>query len=149
LTSNRQTLLVFRVGDDGRLAVPLSKVSRLEKFSPTAIERAGARPVVQYRGQILPLIELKRLLGEAHESPRQSSAPVPVVVYAQDGKSVGLVVDEILDIVDDDVLVTRNALRPGTLGAAVIQGRVTELLDAASLIQEEVPNWVQEVELHA
>lgn len=149
VSKDRQTLLLFRVGDDGRLAVPLSRVSRLEEFAPEAIERAGGRMVVQYRGQILPLIELGQALGQATAVPRSAASPVSVIVYAQDGRNVGLLVDEVLDIVDDNVLLTRNALRPGTLGAAVIQGRVTELLDAPSLIRTQVPNWVQEVEMHA
>lgn len=58
-----QALLLFQAGDDGRLAIPLSKVARLEEFPFSAIERAGNHDVVQYRGQILPLVNLSSALS--------------------------------------------------------------------------------------
>jgi two-component system chemotaxis sensor kinase CheA len=58
----QETLLLFGLGREGRLAVPLSLVTRLEQFPRSAVETSGKHDVVQYRGQILPLIWLSRVL---------------------------------------------------------------------------------------
>jgi two-component system chemotaxis sensor kinase CheA len=128
----RESWLLFRVGDHGKLAVPLSMVSRLEEFDPSAIEMSGNRPVVQYRGEIMPLVSVADALqltaGTAREGPMQ------VVVHTESGRSVGLVVDEILDIVDQHVTVSNNSGNARLLGSAVIQQHVTDLLNVPELV---------------
>ena len=150
---DEESLLLLRGPDDGRLAMPLSLVARLEEFAPTAIEKAGGRHVVQYRGQILPLIHLSSALTERRQETRNSGPSEPgaedekirVVVYTDQGRSVGLVVDRILDIAREAVKIQRNSGRHGTLGTMVVQGRVTELLDLKSIIQTADPNFFNEV----
>src|SRR5262249_37840180 len=111
----RETLLLFSMPNDGRLAIPLSMVARLEEFPRSALERVGRREVVQYRNEILPLIHVSRVLrqnsangngrqrvGAGKQRPAQpsdASETVQVVVYADEGRRVGLVVHRILDIV--------------------------------------------------
>ena len=51
------------------------------------------------------------------------------------GKRVGLVIDQILDIVDESVKIKSPPSRAGIFYTAVIQGRVTELLDMPALLQ--------------
>jgi chemotaxis signal transduction protein len=45
-----ESLLLLRGPDDGRMAMPLSLVARLEEFARSAVEKAEGRHVVQYRG---------------------------------------------------------------------------------------------------
>ena len=89
--------------------------------------------VVQYRGHILPLINLNRLLqlGSSRANP---DGPIQVIVYSKDGSSVGLVVDQILDIIEDHVRIQKRRGREGILGSAVIQDRVTDLLDVGAAL---------------
>ena len=122
------------------MAVPLKMVARLEEFPVSIIERVGDGDVVQYRDDIMPLIRVADVIPERRSTPRGVSdlSPEPkklsVLVYAEDGRCVGLVVDRILDIVEEGVLTRRSIGRPGTLGSAVIQGRVTELLDIVGIV---------------
>jgi two-component system, chemotaxis family, sensor kinase CheA len=134
----RNALLLFRVGKEGRMAMPLSLVARLEEFDPSLIEWAGGHPVVQYRGEILRLIDLRAMLG-GQEPKRAEGDPLQVVVYSENGCSVGLVVEQILDIVDEVVTGTQRVSQPGILAAAVIQGKVTDLLDAHGVIEASHP----------
>jgi two-component system chemotaxis sensor kinase CheA len=137
-----QALLLLRGPDDGRMAIPLSLVARLEEFDRGAIEKAEGQLVVQYRGQILPLIHLSSALPERRQEPRvhaeaaavQGDEKIHVVVYADEGRSVGLVVDKILDIVQEKVEIKSRIGREGTLGSIVVQGRVTEMVDVKKLI---------------
>jgi len=147
-----ESLLLLRGPDDGRMAMPLSLVARLEEFARTAMERSEGQYVVQYRGQILPLIHLSSALTERRQQPRNAGASEPgaedekiqVVVYTDQGRSVGLVVDRILDIAHEAVKIQKRAGRQGTLGSMVVQGRVTELLDVKGIIQTADPNFFQE-----
>jgi two-component system chemotaxis sensor kinase CheA len=136
--AQRNPLLLFRVGKEGRMAMPLSLVARLEEFDPSVIEWAGGHRVVQYRGEILRLVDLREMLG-GQDPKRTESDPLQIVVYSENGCSVGLVVEQILDIVDEVVTGTQRVSRPGILAAAVIQGKVTDLLDAHGVIEASHP----------
>ena len=138
-TTDVQTWMLFQVNGAERMAMPLHLVARLEEFATGDLERSGGQEVVQYRGEILPLVSLTRFFGGtagADSDPRQ------VIVFSDRGRSVGLVVDRILDIVTETITPTRSQARPGILGAAVIQQRVTDLLDVAAIVRHAVPESV-------
>lgn len=134
--AEHQAWLLFGVGEEGTMAVPLAQVARLEEIPRARLERTGQRIVVQYRGAILPLIELDRMMGHGGSSAEDS---LPVIVYSEGDKSVGFVVRRILDVVEDAVTVERMNSQPGVLGAAVVQGKVTDLLDVRGLIRSHDP----------
>jgi two-component system chemotaxis sensor kinase CheA len=52
---------------------------------------------------------------------------------------VGLIVDEILDIVEETVASRSPARRPGVAFTAVVQGRVTEFLDVDAVLGSADP----------
>jgi two-component system chemotaxis sensor kinase CheA len=128
----RESWLLFRIGERGKLAVPLSMVSRLEEFDPQTIEMSGNRQVVQYRGEIMPLVRVADALKLSSQGAREG--PLQVVVHSDGGRSVGLVVDEILDIVDQNVVITTKSEDARLLGSAVIQQHVTDLLNVPELV---------------
>lgn len=127
-----QSWLLFRVGRKGRLAIPLSAVSRLEEFDVAAIEYSDHRSVIQYRGAIMPLVFISDTLGV--DADREDESKVPVVVYSECGRNIGLAVDEILDIVDEEVECRENATSTYLLGSVVLQDRVTDLLNVPSVV---------------
>jgi two-component system chemotaxis sensor kinase CheA len=127
-------LLLFRLGQDHRMAIPLSLVARLEEFQRHDVERAGRHRVVQYRGRILPLLPLAELLGEP--SGDDSSDSLQVVVYTHGGRDVGLVVENIVDIVEETLTVHRRQRQEAVYGTAVIQEKVTDLVDVRALIED-------------
>ncbi len=130
---NRQTLLLFSVGKDRRMAIPLSLAARLEEFPISKIERTGALDVVQYRGQILPLIRVADYIPGrvTQEAPTDI---LQVVVYSDQGRSYGLVVSQINDIVEEAITIKRASTARGILGSAVVHEKVTDLLDVPGLI---------------
>ncbi len=136
--SDSQTLLVLGVGPTHRYALPLSQVTRLEKIEPGIVETADHQEVVQYRGEILPLIRLGNQMGTG-SLPADESALLEVVVYTENGRSVGIVVDRIVDIVETTLAITRPAARHGLLGSAVVQDHVTDLLDLPTIIRQSDP----------
>jgi two-component system chemotaxis sensor kinase CheA len=154
--AEKQTVLVFTTPSGSRMAIPLSLVARLEEFRRTELEKAGALDVIQYRNEILPLFhvsrELRRLRaagGASHVKraagkARPVSETVPVIVYNGRGRRAGLVVGEILDVVQEDLATRARAARPGVLFSAVVQGLVTEFLDVEAVIRSADPGFFSE-----
>ena len=99
---------MVEVGAGRRVAVALDRVIRIEVFDSRAVELAAGVEVVQYGGRLLPLL---RLGSDARH----------VVVYAG-ARELGLVVGDVVDIFD-------RAGTPCSNGAAVIDGRVTDIAD--------------------
>jgi two-component system, chemotaxis family, sensor kinase CheA len=129
------SILVFRAGGDELKAVPLALVARLEEVDVTKIEYSGKNPVVQYRGQLMPLIPI----DPGHtwkEEGRQ-----PVLVFTDKDHSMGLVVDEIVDIVEDHLNIELASERDGFVGSAVISGKATDLIDAGYYLTKAFPDW--------
>jgi two-component system chemotaxis sensor kinase CheA len=123
------------------MAIPLEAVSRLEEFPAAAVEHAGGRDVVQYRGEILPLVHLADALGvPAAAYDLDPGEPLNVIVHAHGDRSVGLVVGRIFDIVEERVNLERRTDRPGLVGSAVIEQHVTDVLDIAEVVRSVDPS---------
>ncbi|MDZ4873395.1 MAG: hypothetical protein CLLPBCKN_002791 [Chroococcidiopsis cubana SAG 39.79] len=192
-TGDRQSILLFHGGSGARMGLLMSQVFRLEEFDPIAVEIVAARPVVQYRNTILPLIYLHQIFGNSDVSksrslqppltrgaisPQLSSdfpesrSPQPpltrgaispqlswareatngkddklqvIVVELDRERSLGLVVERILDIVEEPLAIAGHATRSGILYLAAIQGQVTEILDLHTIVQIAYPYLLQSV----
>ncbi len=137
---DEHALLLAENGLEGRVAIPLSMVARLEEFPRTVIEHAGAQEVMQYRGQIIPLVRLSQLIPATSDAEKlASAASIQVVVYAEGKRTVGLIVDRIVDIVEERAAVEALAPRAGIVGSFVTQRQVTDLLDVPALVRAAVP----------
>ena len=139
-TSTLQTLLLFRVSETDRMAIPLDMVARLEEFPSTKLERSGPHEVVQYRGEILPLVSLPKHFAGADLTDRDMKQ---VIVFTENNRSVGLVVEQILDIVSEAITVQHQSTRAGVIGSAIIQQRVTDLLDVHAVVRATDPTFLQ------
>jgi two-component system, chemotaxis family, sensor kinase CheA len=137
--AEKQTMLLFQCGTEGCAAMDLSLVARLEEFKTSAIEKVGRQRVVQYRGQIMPLTWVSEALHLPPGPARTEPDTLQVVVYSAEGRSVGLVVDQILDIVEERIVAEQPTKRDGVLGSAIIQQRVTDLLDVHALVRSAAP----------
>ncbi|MDB4987883.1 MAG: cheA [Myxococcaceae bacterium] len=126
---NEQQILLFRSGQNATWALALDAVSRLEEFPRSRVELVGGVEVVQYRGEILPLVHLSEAFGD----PRIQSETLQVLVHKTGERHVGFVVDAIEDVIQQEIVSSRRAGRPGTLGSAVVRGKVVEVLDPAAM----------------
>jgi two-component system chemotaxis sensor kinase CheA len=141
-TTDKQTFLLFAGPGDSRMAIPIGTLARLEEFPVSQVEMSGSQWVTQYRGQILTLIRLQVVLEERRNRlralqtpPTADSGPIQVLVLHHEGRTFGLVVDRILDIVEDRADVKSAAARASVLYTVVIGDRVTELLDIPAILR--------------
>lgn len=138
-SAESQALLLAENGKEGHVAMPLALVARLEEFPATVVERAGDREVMQYRGQIIPLLRLSQIMPSAGERTEVEGSSIQVVVYCEGRRTVGLIVDRIVDIIEAHAAVETLAARPGVVGSFVAQQHVTELLDLPAIVRAGVP----------
>jgi two-component system chemotaxis sensor kinase CheA len=129
------SLLVFRAGSPQPKAVPLSLVTRLEEIDCRKIEASDGRHLVQYRDQLMPLL---RIDGEMD---LKKDGVQPILVFSDHGRSMGLVVDEIVDIVEERLDIEVTSDRPGVLGFAVIKGATTEIVDVGHFLPQAFEDW--------
>ena len=143
----KMTLLLLGGSGGERMAIPIDFVQRLEEFESNAKEPLAGQFVMQYRGEILPVVTLAELLDERRSKRRtdqgengqperqRSQRTSAIVVRGEDEKSVILEVHHILGIAKVEVDKLHESSRAGVRGTLVVQERVTELLDVAALLQ--------------
>ncbi len=122
------------------MVVPLSLVARLEQVPREKLERAGDRMVTQYRGRLMPLAPISGALDPAR-------ANQSVLVFSDTDRATGrdraagLVVDEIVDVIEDELRVQLASSRPGTLGTAIVAGLAVEVIDTGHWLTSVFPDW--------
>jgi len=129
------SLLVFRGGGESRKAVPLSLVTRLEEIEASTIEWSSGRPVVQYRGRLMPLVSCDEELAIKRQGMQS------LLVFSDGEVSMGLAVAEIVDIVEDKLDVELLAERSDLVGSAVVRGRTTEIVNVAHYLPMVLETW--------
>jgi two-component system chemotaxis sensor kinase CheA len=132
---------VFRAGSPHPKAVPLSLITRLEEVDVSRVEFSNGRHLVQYRGQLMPLIPIN------DEVQVKSHGLQSLLVFSDEGRSMGLVVDEIVDIVEDQLNIEVGSTRPGILGSAIIKGQATEIIDIAHFLPLAFDDWFHRKEI--
>jgi two-component system chemotaxis sensor kinase CheA len=133
-SSDLTAMLLFRAGNEQKMAVPLGLVARLEDIPRDKIEISCGAPVTQYRGKLMPLVALSGNLDA--EKPRQS-----VLVFNDGDRSMGLMVDEIVDVIEDRLNIELSGARPGLLGTAVIGGHATDVIDTGYWLMQAWQDW--------
>jgi two-component system chemotaxis sensor kinase CheA len=129
------SLLVFRAGSTQPKAVPLELITRLEEIDAQTIELANGRHMVQYRGQLMPLISMGENVGVKTEGAQ------PLLVFSDGARSMALVVDQIIDIVEDRLDIQVAGDSAGVLGSAIIKGQATEIIDVGHFLPLAFEDW--------
>jgi two-component system chemotaxis sensor kinase CheA len=137
---NAISLLVFRAGSPEPKAVPLSLVTRLEEVDAKKIELSNGRHLVQYRGHLMPLVRVNNDVNVKSEGAQ------PLLVFSDSGRSMGLVVDEIVDIVEDRLEIEVASSTVGVLGSAIIKGQATEVIDVGHYLPLAFEDWFRRKE---
>lgn len=134
------SLLVFRAGSAQPKAVPLALITRLEEIAAEKIELSNGRHMVQYRDKLMPLVQMDGVSVGI-------SGVQPILVFADDGRAMGLVVDEIIDIVEERLNIEVASSRDGILGSAVVKGQATEVIDVGHFLPMAFEDWFSRREM--
>ncbi len=134
-SEDSSALLIFRAGGTEPKAVPLALVDRLEDFEVNSVEESNGQMMVQYRGKLMPLVNVEGSHG-VKEKGRQ-----PVLVFTDADRSMGLVVDDIVDIVESKLSLELDSSLIGFIGSAIISGEATGVLDVPHYLKKAYGDW--------
>ncbi|GHF22488.1 hypothetical protein GCM10017044_16020 [Kordiimonas sediminis] len=141
-SEDQEAMLVFRAGGKNPKAVPLALVARLEDIEVKDIEQSDDKLMVQYRGNLMPLVKAHPDI-ELSEDGRQ-----PVLVFTDREYTMGLVVSEILDIVDESLKIELASNKQGVMGSAVIDGKATEVIDVSFYLNQAFDDWLKSKDMN-
>lgn len=136
-SDKKMAFLVFRAGDEQPRAVPLSLVTRLEEINVADIEQSNGKDLVQYRGTLMPLVYVDE------NCERRTEGRQPILVFTDQNRSMGLVVDEIVDIIEDRLHVEIASEDKKSVGSAVLKGKAMELIDIGYYLQKAFSDWLE------
>lgn len=137
-TEKKTSLLLFNVGDKTPKAVPLSLVARLENVKLSNIEYSNGQMMVQYRDSLMPLVPFSPSVTVEGDSDK------PVLVFTDKGQSLGIVVDQIIDIIEEHINVQLKSTQTNVLGSAIIDGQATDVVDIAYFLNNINPDWFKD-----
>ena len=109
-------ILLFRSGENQLKAVPVAAVARIEEIQLVQIEFVDGRSLIQYRGQLLPVVGA----DSAPLHPGSREGPRPLLVFSRGERSAGLLVEEIVDIVESTLVTELRPNGAGSLGSLII-----------------------------
>lgn len=136
ISENRKiAILLFRGNDVAPKAVPLALIARLEDVAVDKIETSNGKLVVQYRGHLMPLVKIRE------DMDLSAKSHFPVLVFSENNRNMGLIVEEILDIVEEELQIELTDRKPGIMGSCIINGKATDVLDASFYLLQSYPDW--------
>ena len=128
----------------------VQEVLSYNEYTPVPLAPPAVGGLFNLRGQVIAAVDLRVQLGMARQAMQ---GPVMNVILRGDGEPVSLlvdrigeVVDRIVDIAENSTTTRRDAEEDGLVGTAVIQQRVTELLDVRRAILAADPNFYTDLE---
>lgn len=135
-------LLLFANHPSEQFAIPMATVARIERIKASDVRVVGNQNLLIYRGNSLPLLRVEENLTAI--PPEDGLANLFVIVFRIEDREIGLVAPILRDIRDVSMRVDARTLRePGVLGATVIEGVTTRLIDIVEMVQTRHPEWCQ------
>lgn len=129
-------LLLFAGPTGEQLAVPLALVNRLETVSMDELEQVQNRYVLQYRNELMPVEFMC-------EEPTNSARKMSMLVFDDNGKQLGLIVRQVLDIISEKLSIDPSSCMPGYLGTSILKGRATQIVDVSHFMLHAHPQWLE------
>jgi two-component system chemotaxis sensor kinase CheA len=132
-----ESVLVCDVGADRRIGIPLPQVVRIVRVPRSEVEVSFDQEIVQYRDDLLPLVDLHRYLR--HQPCDCPGETLAIIICRRGDGAVGLLVDRVLEIVEvpPDVQVAEGD--DVVSGTTVLLGRVTDVVDLPALLRRAAP----------
>ncbi len=137
-TENKVGFLLFSAGGRAKKVVPLELVARLEEIDMKKVEWAGDKPVIQYRGDLMRLTTLE----ENQALP--TSGTHEIIVFIDENRIMGLVVEKVLDIVEQMMDIKASAGKKSILGSMVVHGETCDLIDVGHYFSTTYNEWLAE-----
>ncbi len=135
-----QYTLVFH-GNGSRFALPMRLVERLEDVPSRSFETVGNHEVLQYRGEVIPVLRWNALMGQNDEFIMDDEAKQMCLILADGNKRMCLQVDTVEDILETEIDLKIKSEERLLMGTTVIQGQATAIVDVFEVLKKADPGW--------
>ncbi len=138
-------LLIFRV-NEGHFAVPLALVSRIAEIVYKNLECVNETWMIHYQDHLLPVVKFEGnwMMDDVHTN-RDTKAPM--LIFNDHGHAVGIVIDEILTIIEEKMDIELTHQKDGSLGTSIIGGKTTSIVDCEYYLKKAFPKWFEHRDL--
>lgn len=134
--SDRATLMLVENSGDELMAIPLGLIERIERLRASDIQQVAGRRTLVYRGRNLPLLGIDEVV---QVRPCRAQSTLYAVVFRSHDRELGLLVSDLVDIVDFHGAVDELTHRQtGVFGSLLIDGKVVLLLDIQKIAHERL-----------
>ncbi len=122
---NASQMLIANIGHEKLIAIPLGAVTRIDEIDCARIEWANGKPVIQLGDTLVTLVTA------SDDIDFRKDGTLPCVLFTYNSVMFGLIVTTIIDIYNGECDVQPAQIGSGVIGTAIINGRVTDILDLA------------------
>jgi two-component system chemotaxis sensor kinase CheA len=125
-----ESFLIYEDRARERTALPLNMVERIESVPLERIEYAGGRPLLQYRGELLPLRDQGNVLPDLEAARQRGEEVLATVLICGDASQagaqrVGMVVRQVLDVSAGTVLERDAVSEAAGMELALVKEKLT------------------------
>jgi two-component system chemotaxis sensor kinase CheA len=124
--------VVFRSDGPALRALPVTAVAKILQLGPAQIEIADGGHTIHDEGRRIALVDV-----EGRRVAEPCTRALTALLLRQGDDSLGLIVDEIVDVVDDELKIESADSRRAALGGAVPRGDAIEILDPAPIFDRQ------------
>ncbi len=141
IITERASMLVIKAGDGAYKAIPLELVSRLQIFKSGEITHSSDKMVVKFNGNLIQL----SFIDPAEQ--RLSDTDVTTLILSDDrsDSAMGLIIDDVIDIVEGALDISLSTTRPGILGSMILGEHTVDVIDVAHFLQMTQSNWFSSI----
>ncbi len=133
------SLLIFNNSENETCALPLELILRVEQVEANQVEKKGAIRSMQYRGKLLPLVQLSDVANVA-EVPMDKELVVIVVRVAN--REIGMLGLMPVSVIESDFTVdTMIHRQTGISGSTILQNMTVLMVDIFEIVDKIYPEW--------
>ena len=126
-------LILFRAGSGPLKALPLSLVSRIESVASEQLTQSEGTLITIHNGRLVPV------LPASSDMVRRTGVH-PILVISLGGEAMGLLVDEIVDIIEEPLDIQIAGAADEIVGTAKVRGNPVDVLDIMHFVRRARPD---------
>lgn len=139
----KQEILLFNNAGEEVFGVAISKISRIEKIEAKGVNHVGTKEFLKYENRSIRLFRLENHLSIS--SPKEDSQFLYVLLPKGLKQQVGIIIHNVIDVISTEVVLEERSVKgAGLLGSAIVQEKMTLILDLISFLQNADPNMSQD-----
>jgi two-component system chemotaxis sensor kinase CheA len=124
--------VVFRSDGPALRALPVTAVAKILQLGPAQIEISDGGRMIHDEGRRIALVDIE---GRSFADPRARSSTALLLRLGDD--SLGLIVDEIVDVVYEELAADSADTRRSALGGAMLRRDAIEILDPVPIFDRQ------------